>query len=414
MTKNAKQISFMLRKGLHLLVICASRLSEGVEACIPRMRRVTAIAWFAAAAWGLIVEGNLSAATVPPGFTETIISGPWTNAVGVAFENNGRMYVWEGTGQVWFKDPGDANYTLLLDIHDEVGKWGDHGMLGFALDPDFRVNGYIYVLYVVDRYYLFHSGDPDYDPNANEYNAATIGRLTRYTCRSADGFRSVDPASRQILIGETRQTGIPICSDTHGVGSLVFGEDGTLLLSCGDGASWQAADTGGAQTGSYAPQALADGIIRPKEDVGAFRAQLVDSLNGKVLRIDPATGNGLPSNPYYDAANPRSARSRVWALGLRNPFRMSLQPNTGSHFPPDGNPGVLYIGHVGWNTWEALDVVTGPRQNFGWPTYEGLSINPPGMAIMSTSPIRTLQTRCIPAPGAASIFLSDNCFTKTR
>jgi hypothetical protein len=148
------------------------------------------------------------------------------------------------------------------------------------------------------------------------------------------------------------------------------------LLSCGDGASFQVADTGGVQTGSYAPQALADGILRPKENVGAFRAQLVDSLNGKVLRIDPATGNGLPSNPYYDNTNPRSGRSRVYALGLRNPFRMSLQPETGSHFPPDGNPGVLHIGHVGYNTWEALDVVTGAKQNFGWPTYEGLSINP--------------------------------------
>ena len=313
---------------------------------------------------------------MPPGFTETVISGPWTNAVGVAFENNGRMYVWEGTGQVWFKDPGDANYTLLLDIHDEVGDWGDHGMLGFALDPDFRDNGYIYVLYVVDRYYLFHSGDPDYDPNANEYNAATIGRLTRYTCRSSDGFRSVDPASRQILIGETRADGNPNLLRTHGVGSLVFGEEGPYCYRAGEGASFQVADTGGVQTGSYAPQALADGIIRPKENVGAFRSQLVDSLSGKVLRLDPATGDGVPSNPYYDAGNPRSARSRVYALGLRNPFRMSLQPNTGSHFPPDGNPGILYIGHVGYNTWEALDVVTGAKQNFGWPTYEGLEYQP--------------------------------------
>ena len=91
----------------------------------------------------------------------------------------------------------------------------------------------------------------------------------------------------------------------------MFGEDGTLLVSAGEGASAQAADIGGLQTGRSAPQALADGIIRPKENVGAFRAQLVDSLNGKVLRIDPATGNGLPSNPYYDAANPRAPRSRV-------------------------------------------------------------------------------------------------------
>ena len=290
MTKNAKQISFMLRKGLHLLAICASRLSEGVEACIPRMRRVTAIAWFAAAAWGLIVEGNLSAATVPPGFTESVISGPWPDAVGITFENNGRMYVWERTGRLWFKDPGDPSPSLLLDISEEVGAWEDHGMLGFALDPEFRVNGYIYVLYVVDRYYLLHFGDPNYDPNANEYNAATIGRLTRYTCRSSDGFRSVDPASRQILIGETKQTGFPICSYTHGVGSLVFGEDGTLLVSAGDGAT---ADTPlikvATSAGSYAPQALADGIIRPKEDIGAFRSQLVDSLEreGRCGLIQP-------------------------------------------------------------------------------------------------------------------------------
>ena len=291
----------------------------------------------------------------------------------MTFENNGRMYVWERTGRVWFMEP-NTSPTLLLDISEEVGAWNDHGMLGFALDPNFRVNGYIYVLYVVDRYYLLNFGQPGYNPNANAYFEATIGRLTRYTCRSSDGFQSIDPASRLILIGETKQTGIPICSDTHGVGSLVFGEDGTLLVSTGDGASPTSPDQGGDTNGSYAVQALADGIIRPKEDIGGFRSQLVDCLNGKVLRIDPATGNGLPSNPYYDAANPRSARSRVWALGLRNPCRMSLRPNTGSHFPDDGNPGVIYVGHVGWDNWEALDVVTGPGRNFGWPIFEGLSV----------------------------------------
>ena len=182
--------------------------------------------------------------------------------------------------------------------------------------------------------------------------------------------RWIRPAG-SILIGETKQTGFPVLSYTHGVGSLVFGEDETLLVSCGDGATASGADQGG---GSDDAQGLADQIIRPKEAVGALRSQLVDSLSGKVLRIDPATGNGLPSNPYYDAANPRSARSRVWALGLRNPCRMSLRPNTGSHFPADGNPGILYVGNVGWNTWEMLEVITGPKQNFGWPIYEGLSV----------------------------------------
>jgi hypothetical protein len=148
-------------------VICAIHLLGGVKACIPRIRRVTMVAWIAVVAWGLMLGGNLLAATVPPGFTQTIISGPWPDAVGITFENNGRMYVWERTGKVWFKDPGDPSPSLLLDISEEVGAWEDHGMLGFALDPDFRVNGYIYVLYVVDRYYLLHFGDPNYDPTAN-------------------------------------------------------------------------------------------------------------------------------------------------------------------------------------------------------------------------------------------------------
>ena len=297
--------------------------------------------------------------------------------MGITFDVAERMFVWERDGRLWFKDPNDASFTLLLDISEEVGAWVDHGFLGFALDPNFRVNGYIYLLYLVDRHHLLNFGTPGYNPNANAYFDATIGRLTRYTCRASDNFRSVDPASRLILIGETKQTGIPVCSSTHGVGSLVFGQDGTLLVSCGEGAIAEGVDFGGpAIVGSYAPQALADGILRPKEDVGAFRAQLVDCLGGKILRIDPATGNGVPSNPFYDAANPRAAKSRVWAMGFRNPFRMTLKPNSGSHNPADGRPGTLYVGNVGWATWESLKIVTGPAQNFGWPIYEGLSLNP--------------------------------------
>src|SRR5436190_1922543 len=220
----------MLRKSVHLLVIPASHLRRPVEVCLARMRRAVAITCFVATATGPIVAGNVAASTVPPGFTESNVSGPWTDAVGLTFESNGRMYVWERTGRVWFKDPSDAP-SLLLDISEEVGAWEDHGMLGFALDPNFRVNGYIYLLYVVDRYYLLNFGTPGYDPNANAYFDATIGRLTRYTCQSSDDFRSINPTSRLILIGETKQTGFPVCAITHGIGSLAFGEDGTLLVS---------------------------------------------------------------------------------------------------------------------------------------------------------------------------------------
>jgi len=313
-------------------------------------------------------------ATLPTGFTEQAIGGTWNEAVGLLFEENGRMYVWERGGRVWIVENGVKLSQPLIDISDEVGGWRDFGLLGFTLDPNFRQNGYIYLLYVVDHHHLVNFGTPNYNPTVNEYFRATIGRITRYTANAADGFRSVDPASRRILLGERIDTGIPILHESHGVGSLVVGTDGTLLASCGDGASYSSTDIGNASETYYAA-GLSEGIIKPKENIGAYRSQLLDSHNGKVLRIDRTTGDGIPSNPFYDPANPRSARSRVWALGLRNPCRMTLKPGTGSHNPADANPGVLYIGDVGWNTWEDLNVSTGPGRNFGWPAFEGLEVN---------------------------------------
>ncbi len=142
-------------------------------------------------------------------------------------------------------------------------------------------------------------------------------------------------------------------------------------MSTGDGGHG-APDDFGSNPGTYYAQALADGIIRPQENIGAFRAQMLGCLSGKVLRIDPLTGAGVPSNPFYSAAAPDANKSKVWALGLRQPFRMVLKPGTGSTNPADGNPGTLYIGDVGYFTWEEVDVVDRPGLNMGWPLFEGL------------------------------------------
>ncbi|KAA5538497.1 PKD domain-containing protein, partial [Adhaeribacter rhizoryzae] len=83
--------------------------------------------------------------------------------------------------------------------------------------------------------------------------------------------------------------------------------------------------------------------------------------------------NGIASNPFYETTNPGSIRSKVWALGLRNPFRMSLKPNSGSFIPSDGKPGNLYVGDVGYGTWEEVDVIDKAGLNLGWPLYEGLT-----------------------------------------
>jgi PKD repeat protein len=326
-----------------------------------------------------LLAGTGLGATLPAGFSEQTITGPtggnWNEAVGIHFEDNGRMYVWERGGRVWIKEHGSVTWTKLIDISEEVGSWVDMGLLGFALDPNFRTNGYIYLMYVVDRHHLMNFGTPNYNPAVNDTFSATIGRITRYTARSSDGFTSVDLSTRHVLLGETKSSGIPILYTSHGVGSLVFGADGTLMVSCGEAANFWEVDTGN-NSQTYYDQALIDGIITPKENVGAYRSQLIDSLSGKLLRLDPATGNGVPSNPYYDASNPRAAKSRVWATGLRNPYRMCLKPNTGSHNPNDGNPGTLYIGEVGWTVFEETNVCTGPGQNFGWPLFEGIEIMP--------------------------------------
>ncbi len=323
--------------------------------------------------WLLLFVAAAPTLALPPNFFDESIADDWNQAVGIAFGPDDHIFVWEKAGRVWIVENGVKSATPLIDISEEVGDWRDFGLLGFALDPDFETNGYIYLLYVVDYHHLLYFGTPNYDPAQDWYFQDTIGRVTRYTCNP--DHHSVNYASRLVLLGESINTGIPVCHQSHGVGSLVFGVDGTLLVSCGDGASFEDVDSGGCMGGSSCT-CLSDGIIADKEDVGAFRSQLVDSLSGKILRLDPATGNGVPSNPFYNAGAPRSARSRVWAMGLRNPYRFTLRPGTGNPDPTAGSPGTIYLGDVGWRTWEEMSVVKTGGKNLGWPIYEGMDADP--------------------------------------
>ena len=317
-------------------------------------------------------SGAIQAQTLPPNFSDALVMGGWSEPVGATWDDNGRTYVWEKRGRVWIIENGVRLAQPLIDIQPEVGNWRDHGFLGFALDPQFTTNGRIYMMYAVDRHHLMNFGTGAYNAATNEYYAATIMRITRYTA-IGPSYNTVDPASRVVLLGETRQTGVPLLHESHSTGSLMFGRDGTLLATVGDGASYGSTDVGSASE-TYWSQALTDGIIRPSENVGALRSQMVNSFNGKVLRLDPETGDGLPSNPWYDASAPRSPKSRSWALGLRNPYRAAIHPGTGSTDPTAGDPGTLYIGDVGWNVWEDLNVCYEGGMNFGWPLYEGMDL----------------------------------------
>jgi glucose/arabinose dehydrogenase len=293
----------------------------------------------------------------------------------MTFAADGRAVVWERVGRVWLLENDTKPSQPMLDIGPEVGAWRDHGLLSVVLHPDFLNNGWIYLLYVVDHHHLASFGTPGYSSSQDEYLRATIGRITRYTARASDNFRTIDLASRLVLLGESISNGFPIVFTSHGVGSLAFGTDGTLLVSCGDGGSSTSTDLGSASE-TYYSRAISEGIMPASHNVGTYRAQMLSSINGKILRLDPGTGAGLPSNPFFDANKPRSPRSRIWSLGLRNPFRFTVRPGTGSHNRADGNPGVLYIGDVGWTARDDLNICTAPGQNFGWPIFEGLEVQP--------------------------------------
>lgn len=312
----------------------------------------------------------------PTGFIDEMVSNDWNFPVGMTFDNTGRMYVWQKGGLVYKVENGVKN--VLIDINEEVLNFNDHGLNGFALDPNYLSNGYVYLMYAAKRYYVLNYGTPEYDPNvnANEPFKTTIGRIVRYTVDFSSGSPVVDYNSRLVLVGETLSTGIPILVDNHGVGSLVFGSDGTLLATAGDGAFITDPVDDETQN-SWFQETVSAGILTTDQLVGPYRSQRLDILNGKLMRLDPATGNGISSNPFYDSNNPRSPQSRIWTYGLRNPFRFSVKPNTGSTNPADGNPGILYVGDVGWSHREELDIIDAGGRNGGWPAYEGLNHSNP-------------------------------------
>ncbi|MCA9295564.1 MAG: PQQ-dependent sugar dehydrogenase, partial [Phycisphaerales bacterium] len=310
---------------------------------------------------------------VPPGFVDETFSTDWDFAVGIEYLPDGRMLVFERAGQVWMVEPdGNRAHDPLIDLREEIESAIDRGLMDVAIDPDFENNGYMYFYYQVDWYYHTQFGQPGYNPLLNQYNRATFSRITRYTALASQDFTVIDPASRTVIVGTDPQDGFPAVAPFHGIGSMFFGEDGSLIATCGDAASFNTNDMGGQVIGSYAGNAVADNIIRPAEDVGSWRAQLVDSLAGKVLRFDPATGDGLASNPFFDAAAPRAARSRVWAMGFRMPFRAAIRPGTGSPDINVGDPGTIVLGDVGNNDFEELNILPTGGLNCGWPAFEGL------------------------------------------
>jgi hypothetical protein len=233
----------------------------------------------------------------------------FTNPVGLAPTGDGRLCVVEQPGRVTCLQDGNA--SLLLDIRETVNdaNW-EQGLLGLAFHPGFAGNG---------RFFVAYTTHDDGALRLVEFGASA----------SANGTSVRDHAdadSERVLL-EVMQP-----YRNHNGGHLQFGPDGYLYLGLGDG-------------GKYS-DAFAN-------------AQNLETLKGSLLRLDVDEGDpyGIPDdNPFADGGG----APEIWAYGFRNPWKFSFDSETGE----------LWLGDVGQDAWEEINVVE-RGGNYGWAYYEG-------------------------------------------
>jgi glucose/arabinose dehydrogenase len=239
-----------------------------------------------------------------------------------AGDGSGRLFVVEQAGRIRVVKDGTLVEKPFLDITGRIASGGERGLLGLAFHPDYPT-------------------DPRFFVNYTDRDGNTV--VSSFTVSGTDPDVA-DPDSETALM----HIGQPFAN--HNGGAVVFGPDGMLYIATGDGGS------GGDPQGN---------------------GQRLDTHLGKVLRIevDPKAGTtgsttayGIPNdNPFFNQAE---AEPEIWLYGLRNPWRMRFDRDTGD----------LWIGDVGQNAWEEVDVVRAGQKglNFGWNTMEGNHcFNPP-------------------------------------
>lgn len=300
-----------------------------------------------------------------PSFQIAEVRAGLESPTGFQFANDGSLFIAERAGVIRkYRGVSDPAPVVVVDLSRDVNVTWDRGLLGLEIDPKFTEGRpYLYALYSYDA----PPGGvaPTYGDVCpgfgNDGTCVTTGQLERITV----GSNGVATERKALVHDWCQQFG------SHSVGDVQMGPEGALYVSAGDGASFEAADTG--QFGNPCGDPVTEG--------GALRAQDVHSpgdpttLDGAVIRIDPDTGLAWPSNPW--ASSPDVSRARIIAYGFRNPFRLTLSP--------DGKK--LVVSDVGWNTYEEVNVMRTDEPapvNFGWPCYEGPEAQP---LYMQASPI---------------------------
>jgi len=315
-------------------------------------------------------------------FVDEVLVNGFDNPIGMSFSDSSpELFVATRNGLVWYCNLQSGEKKIFMDINLEVGLSGDRGLMDIVLHPNFNNVHQLLVQYTVDP-----TPNDGVEPDAES-------AVNQRVIRVADlGGGVLNQNFRLYVIGPGDGDGVPICFNTHAVGTLKFGLDGSLIMTTGEGSHWNfdmgdwgqdalvRFDAQGNSIPSIDPECIAR--FGASEDVGAWRSQIYDSLSGKVLRIAPdsgdgicvgsATGGGYPiKNPFCDGTSGVSKRSKVWAVGARNPFRATVRPFQFAGEPYFGGPGTVYFGDVGQGGYEEVNAVTQSGLNFGWPCWEG-------------------------------------------
>jgi glucose/arabinose dehydrogenase len=366
-------------------------------------RRTTAVAAAALALVATTVAGTVGQAdahvgvagrarlapgvTLPVGFHDALAIGGLSQPVGIAFAPDGTAFLGEQTGIIksfdhdsttgQFESP--ATQTTFADLSLEVDNYGDRGLTGITVDPQFPARPYVYVNYTLNAdpqqpttIPAWGDGGAYDNCGPDDANEATLvpptrgcpvlDRVSRLTAeKTALGWTMV-PGSEHVLV----TSGCAQFS-SHSSGDVAFGPDGKLYASAGDGGSFKGNDYGQAN-GSVPNKACPDD---PVNQGGALRAQdqrtasPTDPLgiDGTIFRMNPDTGLA----PDQASADVGGSNSWLVAMGQRNPWRFTFRQGGAQLWSVD----------VGSSNWEEInrlvDAPTAALTNRGWPCYEGVT-----------------------------------------
>jgi glucose/arabinose dehydrogenase len=279
------------------------------------------------------LAGNLMAAplvwsftTATPSFQETVVFSGLINPTAIEFASDGRVFVAEKSGLIKvFTDLTDTTPSIFADLRTNVYNHWDRGLLSLALHPGFPTVPYVYVLYSYDADIGGTapkwgtpgvSSDPCPTPPGADIDGCVIsGRLSRLTA-SGDVM-----TGQEVVLLEDWFQQFP----THSVGTLMFGPDGALYTTAGEGAQLHWADWGQAgipvNPAGDPPTPIGVMPTPPTAEGGALRSQDLRTsgdpvtLDGTLIRIDPETAAAPPDNPRISDPDPNG--KRIIAYGLR-------------------------------------------------------------------------------------------------